>query len=167
MTSYGTAITGCSHFTILDGYTNAVSNRTTFPLSNGVISMNSEHPQWTGTSQLHNIYSDDTFNCRTNAVGVLVSTKQNPASFNDFNNATGGNQLVVNFFQTSGEGLACFNIDLSKSGIDGVKDGANVSIEVAFDGGDGALYQVLYVFRINWIFVLTSGESVCRPDFVK
>jgi hypothetical protein len=51
--------------------------------------------------------------------------------------------LAVNFFQTSGEGLACFNIDLSKSGIDGVKDGANVSIEVAFDGGDGTLYQVL------------------------
>jgi hypothetical protein len=82
-------------------------------------------------------------------VGILVSTKQNPSSFNDFNNASGGNQLAVNFFQTSGEGLACFNIDLSKSGISGVTDGANVSIEVVFDGGDGTLYQVFYVFWID------------------
>jgi len=83
-------------------------------------------------------------------VGVAVSTKPNPTSFNDFNNAS-GSQLAVNFFQTSGEGLACFNIDLSKSGISGVQDGANVTIEVVFDGGDGQLYQVLYVLWIDSI----------------
>jgi hypothetical protein len=49
-------------FSILDGYTDAVSNRTTFPLSNGVISMNSEHPQWTGTFRIHIIHLDDPFN---------------------------------------------------------------------------------------------------------
>ena len=81
-----------------------------------------------------------------------MSTKQNPTSFNDFNNANGSNQLVVNFFQTSGEGLACFNIDLSKSGIAGVADGANVSIEVAFDGGDGQLYQVRLLGRGSEVF---------------
>ena len=86
------------------------------------------------------------------AVGVLVSTKPNPSSFNDFNNANGSNQLAVNFFQTSGQGPMCFNIDLSKSGISGVTDGANVSIEVAFDGGDGQLYQVRYVAPSDRIF---------------
>jgi hypothetical protein len=35
----------------LDGYTDAVNNRTVFPLSNGVINLNSEHPLWTGTSR--------------------------------------------------------------------------------------------------------------------
>jgi len=125
-----------------DGYTNAVSNRTVFPLNNGVISMNSEHPQWT--------------------VGVLVSTKQNPTSFNDFNNANGSNQLVVNFFQTSGEGLACFNIDLSKSGIAGVTDGANVSIEVAFDGGDGQLYQCADLTLSSSASVPSNATSSCK-----
>ena len=54
----------------------------------------------------------------------------------------------------SGEGLACFNIDLGKSGIAGVQENANVSIEVVFDGGDGQLYQVLYVSSrstIPWV----------------
>jgi hypothetical protein len=80
---------------------------------------------------------------------VLVSTKQNPTSFNDFNTANGSNQLVVNFFQTSGEGVACFNIDLAKSGISGLVDGANVTVEVAFDGGDGELYQVCHIFWMS------------------
>lgn len=84
-------------------------------------------------------------------VGVVISTKQNPTSFNDFNNASGGSQLALNFFQTTGEGLACFNIDLSKSGVSGVQDGANITVEVVFDGGDGQLYQVLYVLWINGI----------------
>jgi len=128
--------------TFCDGYTNAVSNRTTFPLSNGVIVLNSEHPVWT--------------------VGVLVSTKQNPTSFNDFNNGTGGNQLAVNFFQTSGEGLACFNIDLSKSGIDGVNDGANITLEVAFDGGDGQLYQCADLTLSSSISVPSNATSSCK-----
>lgn len=131
-------------FGALDGYTEAVSNRTTFPLSNGIISLNSEHPLWTGTSRSKHPCKR-TVGYNSIAVGVLVSTKPNPASFNDFNNAS-GNQLVVNFFQTSGEGLACFDINLAKSGISGIQDGANVSIEIAFDGGDGQLYQVLHVF---------------------
>lgn len=34
---------------VVDGYTNAVSNRTAFPISNGIINLNSEHPTWTGS----------------------------------------------------------------------------------------------------------------------
>jgi hypothetical protein len=36
---------------IVDGYNDAVDNRTVFPLSNGIININSEHPLWTGTSK--------------------------------------------------------------------------------------------------------------------
>lgn len=79
-------------------------------------------------------------------VGVLVSTKSNPTSFNDFNDASGNNQLVTQFFQTTGEGLAYFTVDLSKSNVTGLSDGANVTLEVAFNGGDGTLYQVCISF---------------------
>ncbi|KAG1749698.1 uncharacterized protein EDB91DRAFT_1046516 [Suillus paluster] len=106
--------------TFCDGYTNAVDNRTVFPLSNGVINMNSEHPLW--------------------SAGVIVSTYQNPINFSDFNSSS-GYQLAVQFFQQSGEGDYCFPIDLATSNIAGVKDGANVTIQIVFDGGDGTLYQ--------------------------
>ena len=35
-------------FFFLDSYTDAVDNRTSFPLDNGFITLTSEHPQWTG-----------------------------------------------------------------------------------------------------------------------
>ncbi|KAF8845410.1 hypothetical protein BDN67DRAFT_919949 [Paxillus ammoniavirescens] len=106
--------------TFCDGYNNAVTNRTVFPLSNGVINLNSEHPTWT--------------------VGVVVSTKQDPTSFGDFNSSSGV-QLAVPYFQQNGEGKYCFPIDLAQAGFSGIQDGANVTIQVIFDGGDGQLYQ--------------------------
>ncbi|KAG2116958.1 hypothetical protein DEU56DRAFT_718277, partial [Suillus clintonianus] len=108
--------------TFCDGYTDAVNNRTVFPLSNGIINMNSEHPLWTA--------------------GVIISTDQNPNNFSDFNSSS-GYQTVVPFFQQSGEGLYCFSIDLAAAAtnVSGIKDGANVTIQVLFDGGDGTLYQ--------------------------
>ncbi|KAI6136917.1 hypothetical protein F5141DRAFT_58213 [Pisolithus sp. B1] len=106
--------------TFCDGYDNAVSNRTVFPLANGLINLNSEHPQW--------------------AVGVIVSTNPDPTSFSDFNSSS-GYQMVVPYFETSGEGQYCFPIDLAGAGISGIQDGANVTIQVVYDGGDGTLYQ--------------------------
>ncbi|KAG1757901.1 hypothetical protein EDB19DRAFT_1659702 [Suillus lakei] len=105
-----------------DGYTDAVDNRTVFPLSNGIINMNSEHPLW--------------------SAGVIVSTDQDPNTFSDFNSSS-GYQIVVPFFQQSGEGLYCFSIDLAAAAVNesGIKDGANVTIQVVFNGGDGELYQ--------------------------
>ncbi|KAF8559403.1 hypothetical protein OG21DRAFT_1474348 [Imleria badia] len=93
-----------------DGYINAVSNRTVFPISNGVIDLNSEHPTWTA--------------------GVIISTVQDPTSFPDFNSSSG-----------SGEGKFCFPINITASGVSGIQDGANVTIQVIFDRGDGILYQ--------------------------
>ena len=31
---------------LLDSYTNAVDNRTVYPMSNGVVTLESEHPNW-------------------------------------------------------------------------------------------------------------------------
>jgi len=106
--------------TFCDGYDSAVPNRTVFPLSNGLINLNSEHPQWT--------------------VGVIVSMQQDPTSFGDFNSSSGF-QYVVPYFQQNGEGKYCFPIDLAQAGFSGIQDGANVTIQVIFDGGDGELYQ--------------------------
>ncbi|PIL29581.1 hypothetical protein GSI_08217 [Ganoderma sinense ZZ0214-1] len=107
--------------TFCDGYTNAVSNRTTFPTSKGIISLNSEHPKWT--------------------LGGIVATVQNPDNFTQFRDSSGNFQQFLPFFQTTGEGAFCINIDLASSGVSGVKDGANVTLQLIFDGGDGQLYQ--------------------------
>ncbi|KAK7694434.1 hypothetical protein QCA50_001620 [Cerrena zonata] len=100
--------------TFCDGYTTAATNRTTFPLTGGFFSLNSEHPTWT--------------------VGVIVSTAQNPSSFNNFSQA-------VPFFETTGEGVFCFPIDLATSGVNGIADGVNATLQIVFDGGDDKLYQ--------------------------
>ncbi|KAG2109570.1 uncharacterized protein F5147DRAFT_691317 [Suillus discolor] len=108
--------------TFCDGYNDAVNNRTVFPFSNGIINMNSEHPLWTAE--------------------VLISTYEDPNNFSDFNSSS-GYQVVVPFFQQSGEGLYCFPIDIAAAAVNvsGIQDGANVTIQVLFNGGDGNLYQ--------------------------
>jgi hypothetical protein len=73
----------------------------------------------------------------------LLSTVQDPTSFNNFTNSTGGQQLARNFATASGEGGFCIPLNLSASGISGVTDGANVTIQLLFNGGDGSLYQVI------------------------
>ncbi|KAI6159551.1 hypothetical protein EDD17DRAFT_894717 [Pisolithus thermaeus] len=126
--------------TFCDGYNNAVSNRTVFPLANGLINLNSEHPQW--------------------AVGVIVSTDQDPTSFSDFNSSS-GYQMVVPYFETSGEGQYCFPIDLAGAGISGIQDGANVTIQVVYDGGDGTLYQCADLTLSANVTVPTNATTTC------
>ncbi|KAJ6534481.1 hypothetical protein DFH09DRAFT_890514, partial [Mycena vulgaris] len=100
--------------TFCDGYDNAVSNRTVFPLTGGFFSLNSEHTSWTA--------------------GVTISTKADPATFDDFS-------TIVPFFQLTGEGVFCLQLDLSATNATGLTDGQNVTLEIVFDGGDGQLYQ--------------------------
>ena len=69
-------------------------------------------------------------------VGVLISTAQNPTSFQNFTTA-------VNFTSESGEGPFCMPIDLSAS-VSGLSSGQNATIQLVFDGGDGQLYQVRF-----------------------
>jgi len=98
--------------TFCDGYDNAAPNRTAFPITGGFFQLNSEHTSWT--------------------IGVNLTTKQDPEQFSDFSTT------LFPFTQESGEGAACFNLDLSSAG---VSDGQNVTIQVLFDGSDGKLYQ--------------------------
>jgi hypothetical protein len=75
-------------------------------------------------------------------VGILLSTAQDPTSFNNFTNSSGGQQLARNFASATGSGGFCIPLDLSNTGISGVSDGANVTLQFLYNGGDGNLYQV-------------------------
>ncbi|KAI0662616.1 hypothetical protein C8Q70DRAFT_959964 [Cubamyces menziesii] len=106
--------------TFCDGYATAVSNRTVFPTNGGIVSLHSEHVHWT--------------------LGGIIATVQNPTSFDNF--SSGGQfQFVMPFFQTSGEGDFCFPVDFGAQNVTGVKNGANVTLQLIYDGGDGQLYQ--------------------------
>ncbi|KZT06750.1 uncharacterized protein LAESUDRAFT_725509 [Laetiporus sulphureus 93-53] len=105
-----------------DSYIDVTDNRTTFPLNSAIYSLTSGHPDWT--------------------FGVAISTVSNPTSFNNFTNLNGSFQYVVNYFkETNAEGAFCGPIDIAASGVEGVEDGANVTLLFVFDGGDGTLYQ--------------------------
>ncbi|PCH33439.1 hypothetical protein WOLCODRAFT_22017 [Wolfiporia cocos MD-104 SS10] len=110
-----------NELTFCDNYGQVTTNRTTFPLSGGFYSLTSEHPLW--------------------VLGVIISTVPDPDNFSDFKTSSGQEQLVVQYFETSGEGAFCAPIDIAAAGISGVKDGANATLQFIFDGGDGQLYQ--------------------------
>lgn len=44
--------------------------------------------------------------------------------------------------------MYCFPIDIATSNISGIQDGANVTIQVIFDGGDGVLFQASFYLLI-------------------
>jgi hypothetical protein len=76
------------------------------------------------------------------SVGIILSTDQDPTSFDNFTNSSGQDQYARDVASASGEGGFCIPLDLSNTGIGGVADGANVTIQLIFNGGDGQLYQV-------------------------
>lgn len=78
----------------------------------------------------------------TPTVGVIISTVQNPDSFDNFTDGHGNFLIAKQYFETTGEGPFCMPIDLAASNVTGVQDGANVTIQIVFDGGDGELFQV-------------------------
>ncbi|KAH9487152.1 Copper acquisition factor BIM1 [Psilocybe cubensis] len=102
------------------GYTDVTTNRTTFPLSNGFFKIETGHPGWTAA--------------------VIISTAENPNSFDLFSK-DGERQFVRQFAKEDDAGAFCIPLNISAANIEGVRDGSNVTIQVVFDGGDGALYQ--------------------------
>ncbi|KAF5382979.1 hypothetical protein D9757_006315 [Collybiopsis confluens] len=102
--------------TFCDGYPSVASNRTAFPMSQGIISFNSEHPQWTAA--------------------VFITNVSNPISFDNFTQ-------ITSYFQESIEGSFCMPFDLSSTNDTSLnlKNGDNVTIQILFNGGDGNLYQ--------------------------
>jgi hypothetical protein len=74
-------------------------------------------------------------------VGALLSASSSPQSFADFN-ISGQQVLALPYSKQTGEGVYCLPIDIGKLGLSDVKDGANVTLQIVFNGGDGNLYQV-------------------------
>ncbi|KAI9445440.1 hypothetical protein H4582DRAFT_921480 [Lactarius indigo] len=105
-----------------DNYVHAVSNRSEFPLSGGYVTLRAGHPNW--------------------SFAVLLSAVQDPTSFDNFTTSSGQQQFVRDFASGSGVGVFCIPLDLNKTGISGVQDGVNVTIQFIFSGSDGSLYQI-------------------------
>ena len=75
----------------------------------------------------------------------MLSTAASPTSFDDFHTSSGGDQLVVSYFQGTGTS-GCVSVLPTAAGIPGIQNGTNVTLQMVFDGGDGRLYQV-YITR--------------------
>ena len=90
--------------------------------------------------------------------GVMLSTAAAPESFNDFHNSSGGDQLVVGYYQGTGTSGLCVRVNANEAGIPGIQDGSNVTLQMVFNGGDGILYQVS---RNELLLALSgAGEDV-------
>jgi len=98
------------------GHTSVTTNRTTFPLHNGNFVIRTGHPNW--------------------SLGVYISTLSNASSFNDFSP-----ELAKPFFRNADAGVYCLPIDVGATNVTGLVDGANVTLQFVFEGGDGLLYQ--------------------------
>jgi hypothetical protein len=75
----------------------------------------------------------------------MISTSSDPTSFSNFRNSSGGDQLAVPYFQSGGTS-GCIAVNVSDSGLSGLNDGSNVTLQMVFNGGDGILYQVCVLF---------------------
>ncbi|KIK02305.1 hypothetical protein K443DRAFT_131894 [Laccaria amethystina LaAM-08-1] len=117
------------------GYTNAVPNRTVYPLSGGFFSIKSGHPSW---------------------------TVQNPTSFDNFS-SNGVQQFVSPYAKEASAGTFCMPLNISASNATGVKDGANVTIQVVWSGGDGNLYQCA---DLTLSSNATVGNATCVNETV-
>ena len=85
-------------------------------------------------------------------VGVLISPTENPQQFADFLQA-------VPYFQVEGAGAFCFPVNLAAANIIGVKDGTNATIQLEFDGGDGAL-----MFQVRELWCLQAYHAQACAD---
>ncbi|CAO3616627.1 unnamed protein product [Cunninghamella blakesleeana] len=97
------------------GFNTPQSNRTSFPLKNGFMEINSEHVKYN-----YKIY---------------LIVKPNPAQ-TDFNGDSANlvAQSSVNYPMQS-----CLPVDISK--VAGAIDGASATFQISYDAGDGTLYQ--------------------------
>ncbi|KAF8078385.1 hypothetical protein FPV67DRAFT_1465086 [Lyophyllum atratum] len=126
------------------GYNNAANSRSTFPLSGGFFTIKTGHPGWTA--------------------GVIISTLQNPTSFDNFSKE-GKQQIVGPYAKSDLAGTLCVPLNISANGVDGVKDGANVTIQIVFAGGDGNLYQCADL-TLSSNFTVPSNVT-CRNETIE
>ncbi|TFK41392.1 hypothetical protein BDQ12DRAFT_591019, partial [Crucibulum laeve] len=126
------------------GYTDAVSNRSTFPLSGGFFTVKTGHPDWTA--------------------GVIISTVQNPRSFDNFS-VNGQQQFVSNYAKEADAGTFCIPLNISAANVEGVRDGSNVTIQIVFEGGDGNLYQCADL-TLKSDYTIPQSQATCSNETV-
>ncbi|KAI8370330.1 uncharacterized protein BYT42DRAFT_581852 [Radiomyces spectabilis] len=97
------------------GSFDSVGPRTEFPLSGGFVEINAGHPQYQ--------YS----------VKVLVNGNPTASDF------SGDNLKEIASGQRNYPQQACLPVDFSK--VSDAKNGANATLQIIFNGGDGELYQ--------------------------
>jgi len=104
--------------TFCGGHAEVTSNRTVFPLEGGNVNIQTGHGNWTAA--------------------VMVSTVANPNTFDAFK--VDGEDVFVRQWGARDEhgGTFCLPLDLAAANL---TDGANVTLQVVFEGGDGLLYQ--------------------------
>jgi len=75
---------------------------------------------------------------------VAISFNEDPTKFSDFNTSSDGSKVpfLVPFIDMNAQGDACVPVNVSALSLPQAKDGANATIMVQFNGGDGDLFQV-------------------------
>ena len=83
--------------------------------------------------------------------------------------------FVRDYAREEGAGTFCIPLDIAAANIPGAVDGANVTIQVVFEGGDGNLYQVhllvdMLIHQILTVHVqcadLTLSSNFTTPSSV-
>jgi hypothetical protein len=67
---------------------------------------------------------------------VLISFAANPQNITQFSNSSDGAQLT-NFIKLTKQGEACLPVNVQSLGLPNAKNGANATIQIQYDGGDG------------------------------
>ncbi|KAI7868438.1 hypothetical protein BDF14DRAFT_1724581 [Spinellus fusiger] len=105
------------------GFNTPLATRSQFPLKNGFVEINAEHP----------VYSYQ--------VNILVSDAPTETAFTNastVNVASGNNNFPLQ---------ACFPVNLSQ--VPNAKNGTNATLQVIFNGGDGLLYQCTDIVLVD------------------
>ncbi|KAL0092495.1 hypothetical protein J3Q64DRAFT_1719188 [Phycomyces blakesleeanus] len=101
------------------GYDTPSANRSSFLLKDGFVEINAEHPSY------------------TYQVNILINSNPTSADF------TSSNLVTVASGQNSFPLAACIPVNLTD--VSGATNGTLATLQVTFNGGDGALYQVGFI----------------------
>ncbi|KAG8920695.1 hypothetical protein FRC01_000637 [Tulasnella sp. 417] len=125
----------CGGFPVAD-------NRTLFPLTGGLIDINSYH--------------------ETAQFVTLISFSSDPQSFANFNTTANGQSIpyLKPYIQIQGTGEACYPVDVASLNIPGVQNGTNATIQIQFNGGDGSDLGRNFLYNTTTITGVSSDTGV-------
>ncbi|KAI9028094.1 hypothetical protein CLU79DRAFT_682344, partial [Phycomyces nitens] len=116
------------------GYDTPLANRTQFPLTNGFVEINAEHPTY------------------TYQVNILINNSPTAADF------TSSNLVTVASGKNSFPMAACLPLNLTAA--PEAKNGTLATLQITFNGGDGALYQCTDVILTDNATDFNSSKCV-------